>query len=86
MTPTRRREVARRILAALPYQTGCRVAVLETLLRRGRDVMLPDLLRHLRREVAAQLRFLPLDLASRASANGIATRDGVTLYTVKRAG
>ena len=86
MSPARQRVVAARVLAALPYRTGCRCTVLEVLFRRGPDAMLPDLLRHLRREAAAQRRFLSLDLASRASATGFATRDGVTLYTVKHAG
>lgn len=58
MNPARQRVVAARVLAALPFRTNCRCTLLELLLRRGPDVMLPDLLRHLRCEVAAQLRFL----------------------------
>jgi hypothetical protein len=62
MSPARQREVALRILAALPLRTSCRVAMLPIMLRRMPDAALPQLLWLLRREVASQRWFLPIYL------------------------
>lgn len=63
--PDKVREIMARVLAALPWQTGCRVTVLPILLRRMPDSALPRLVRMVRCEVSSQRRFLEVLLASR---------------------
>jgi len=64
MTNERKRAVAARILAALPFAGGCRGAVLPIMLRRVPDRMLANVLVHVRREVRSQRRFLSFCIAS----------------------
>lgn len=64
MNTARQREVALRILAALPFRTSCRIVALPIMLRRMPDANLPTLLRLVRAEVASQRGFLPVARAA----------------------
>lgn len=58
------RRILTRVLAALPSQTGCRVALLPILLRRMPDGALPQLARLVRCEVSSQRRWVEWLVAS----------------------